>query len=76
MQAALAEGDTKTLEFEAHGLAGSCGVLGVIRMRLQCLELEQLAGRGALAQVPAAIDEVIHCLEEARPVLTEAAGRS
>lgn len=76
MQAALAAADMKTLEFEAHGLAGSCGVLGVIRMRICCLELEQLASRGASAQVPTAIDEVIHRLEEARPILTEAARRT
>ncbi|KFE67664.1 Hpt domain-containing protein [Hyalangium minutum] len=76
MQAALAAADLKTLEFEAHGLAGSCGVLGVIRMRICCLELEQLASRGAQEQVPAAIDEVILRLEEARPILTEAARRT
>lgn len=75
MQAALAAADMKALEFDAHGLAGSCGVLGVIRMRICCLELEQLASQGALAQAPAAMEAVIRSLEEARPVLTEAARR-
>lgn len=75
MRAALAAGDGAALEFEAHGLAGSCGVLGVLRLRARCRELEELARQGALAQAPAALDEVIRCLEEASPVLTEAARR-
>ena len=75
MRAALEARDMAALEFESHGLAGSCGVLGVIRMRICCLELEELARRGALAQAPAALDEVIRCLEDARPILTDAAGR-
>jgi len=75
MRAALEAGDKGALEFEAHGLAGSCGVLGVVRMRARCRELEELARQGALAQAPAALDEVIRSLDEARPVLTEAARR-
>ena len=75
MQAALEAEDMAALEFESHGLAGSCGVLGVIRMRISCLELEELARRKALAQAPGALDEVIRCLEEARPILNDAARR-
>lgn len=73
MEAALLAGDAAALEFEAHGLAGSCGVLGVFRLRLRCRELEQLAKQGALAQAPAALDEVKRSLAEASPVLLEAA---
>jgi HPt (histidine-containing phosphotransfer) domain-containing protein len=73
MRAALAEGDAEALEFEAHRLAGSCGVLGVIRLRLRCRELEELAHQGALAQAAAALDEVGRGLDEASPVLAEAA---
>ncbi len=75
MQAALTAGDAAALEFEAHGLAGSCGVLGVLRLRIRCRELEELARQGALAQARAALEEVIRCLQEASPVLTEAARR-
>jgi HPt (histidine-containing phosphotransfer) domain-containing protein len=75
MRAALEAGDTAALEFESHGLAGSCGVLGVIRMRICCLELEELARRGALALAPAALDQVIRSLEEATPILNDAARR-
>jgi HPt (histidine-containing phosphotransfer) domain-containing protein len=75
MRSALAAGDAAALEFEAHGLVGSCGVLGVLRTRTRCRELEELARQGALARASAALDEVIRCLEEASPVLTEAARR-
>jgi HPt (histidine-containing phosphotransfer) domain-containing protein len=75
MRTALAAADADALEFEAHGLAGSCGVLGVFRMSTRCRELEELARRGALSQAPAALDAVIHSLEEASPVLAEAARR-
>jgi HPt (histidine-containing phosphotransfer) domain-containing protein len=75
MRAALEAGDSTTLEFEAHGLAGSCGVLGVIRMRLCCLELETLVRQGSLAKAPTALEQVIRSLEEATPVLHEAARR-
>ena len=75
MRAALAAGDAAALEFEAHGLAGSCGVLGVTRMRTRCRALEELARQGNLAQAPAALDAVIRSFEEASPVLAEAARR-
>lgn len=75
MQAALRAGDAAALEFEAHGLAGSCGVLGVLRLRARCRELEQLARQGALAQAAASLEEVHRRLSEASPVLLAAARR-
>jgi HPt (histidine-containing phosphotransfer) domain-containing protein len=76
MQAALTAGDAAALAFEAHGLAGSCGVLGVLRLRIRCRELEELALQGALGKASAALDEVHRGLAEAGPVLLEAARRS
>jgi HPt (histidine-containing phosphotransfer) domain-containing protein len=75
MQAALTAGDAAALAFEAHGLAGSCGVLGVLRLRIRCRDLEELALKGALGQASAALDEVNRSLAEAGPVLREAARR-
>lgn len=75
MQAALTAGDAAVLEFEAHGLAGSCGVLGVLRLRICCRDVEEFAKKGELEKASAALDEVNRSLVEARPVLLEAARR-
>jgi len=75
MQAALTAGDAAALEFEAHGLAGSCGVLGVLRLRIRCRDVEELAKKGELGKASAALDEVNRSLTEARPLLLEAARR-
>jgi histidine phosphotransfer protein HptB len=73
MRNALEAGDGAALAHEAHTLVGSCGVLGMFRLRLHCRELEALAFQGALKEAAAALDEVSRRLDEAIPVLTEAA---
>ncbi|MBN1205842.1 MAG: Hpt domain-containing protein [Myxococcaceae bacterium] len=73
MRKALAAGDRGVLALEAHTLVGSCGMLGLFRMRVRCRELEALAYEGAPAEAAATLEEVSRCFEEASPVLTEAA---
>ncbi len=75
MRAALAAGDAEALELEAHSLVGSCGALGVLRMRVSCQGLEVLAQRRHLAHAATALEEVSRAFDEAQPVLTEAAQR-
>jgi HPt (histidine-containing phosphotransfer) domain-containing protein len=75
MRNALAAQNGEALALEAHTLVGSCGLLGVFRMRLQCRELEALAHQGALEEAATILDEVVRRFDEARPLLVEAAQR-
>jgi HPt (histidine-containing phosphotransfer) domain-containing protein len=73
MRAALAAGDAAGLELEAHSLVGSCGALGVLRMRVSCQGLEALAHQGTLGPAAASLEQVARDFDEASPVLSEAA---
>jgi HPt (histidine-containing phosphotransfer) domain-containing protein len=74
IRAALEAQDAAALELEAHSLVGSCGALGVMRMRASCQGLEALAHQGNLgASSAAAVEQVARDFEEARPALTQAA---
>lgn len=50
MRAALRTGDAALLESAAHNLKGSAGLLGALALAERCRQLEQLAGRGAVAE--------------------------
>ena len=43
MPGGAARGEADQLAHEAHGLATSCGMFGMMRMRLHCKALENLA---------------------------------
>jgi HPt (histidine-containing phosphotransfer) domain-containing protein len=58
MREALASGDAKVVEREAHSLKGSCGALGAVELLELCAELERLARRGDLSDAPARIDGI------------------
>lgn len=74
MRAALEAGDAAALELEAHSLVGSCGALGVLRMRTSCQDLEALAHQGKLGPAAtSAVEQVARDFDEASPALTQAA---
>ena len=69
MRALLTVGDAVTLAHEAHGLASSSGMFGMMRVRLHCKELENLvrdAGTGGAGPLLCALEQ---SFEEARPLL-------
>jgi len=65
----LASGLAGPLANEAHGLATSSGMFGMMRMRLVCKRLENLAREEGLAGAEALVSEVETCFAEARPLL-------
>jgi histidine phosphotransfer protein HptB len=75
MREFLAAGSASQLENEAHGLASSCGMFGMMRMYLGCKELENLVRTQGLVE---AAGELLAGLEqsfkEARPLLMAALG--
>ena len=65
----LARGDANQLAHEAHGLATSCGMFGMMRMRLRCKALENLARSSGLKGAEELLSQVEQEFREARPLL-------
>ena len=65
----LAAGKCEQLAGEAHGLATSCGMFGMMRVRLACKALENRLRGESPRGVEALIAEVERAYAEARPLL-------
>jgi HPt (histidine-containing phosphotransfer) domain-containing protein len=75
MRELLAAGNASQLANEAHGLASSCGMFGMMRMRLGCKALENLVrAQGLVAEAGELLAALEHSFEEARPLLVAALG--
>jgi HPt (histidine-containing phosphotransfer) domain-containing protein len=70
MRALLASGSASPLAHEAHGLASSSGMFGMMRMRMDCKELENLVrAQGTVAAAGDLLARAERSFEEARPLL-------
>ncbi|MGZ3460778.1 MAG: Hpt domain-containing protein [Archangium sp.] len=69
MRELLAKGDADQLAHEAHGLATSCGMFGMMRTRLRCKALENLARGPGLEGAGELLSLVEQAFREARPLL-------
>jgi HPt (histidine-containing phosphotransfer) domain-containing protein len=69
MRTQLAAGDARGLDFEVHGLVGSSGALGLMRLYGHAQALELLARGGTLEGAEALLTEVERAFEEARIAL-------
>ncbi|WP_434382819.1 Hpt domain-containing protein [Melittangium boletus] len=65
----LLEGNAARLANEAHGLATSSGMFGMMRVRLLCKSLENLVRGSGLEGAEALILQVERAFTEARPLL-------
>ncbi|ATB28063.1 Hpt domain-containing protein [Melittangium boletus] len=65
----LASGNAGQLANEAHGLATSSGMFGMMRVRLLCKTLENLARDSGLEGAETLVAQVEHSFAEARPLL-------
>ncbi|WP_309890359.1 Hpt domain-containing protein [Archangium sp.] len=69
MRALMTSGDATTLAHEAHGLASSSGMFGMMRVRAHCKALENLVrGEGTGSAAPL-LSELEQAFEEAHPLL-------
>jgi histidine phosphotransfer protein HptB len=75
MRELLAAGSAIQLANEAHGLASTCGMFGLMRMRMGCKELENLVrAQGLVSAAGALLDGLERSFEEGRPLLVAALG--
>jgi HPt (histidine-containing phosphotransfer) domain-containing protein len=69
MRELLAAGNASQLAHEAHGLATSSGMFGMMRVRQHCKALENLARGSTLEGAEALLAQVEQSYAEARPLL-------
>jgi histidine phosphotransfer protein HptB len=69
MRTLLSSGDAVTLASEAHGLASSSGMFGMMRVRVHCKALESLVRSEGLAGAGPILAELEHAYSEASPLL-------
>lgn len=69
MRELLAERNASQLAHEAHGLATSSGMFGMMRVRQYCKALENLARSPGLEGAEALLAQVEQAYAEARPLL-------
>jgi HPt (histidine-containing phosphotransfer) domain-containing protein len=69
MREFLAEGNARQLAHEAHGLATSSGMFGMMQVRLHCKALENLARGPRLEGAGELLAAVERAYAEARPLL-------
>ncbi len=69
MRALLAEGNAPVLANEAHGLATSSGMFGLMRVRMGCKALENLARTGSTAGAGELLSQVEWAFGEDRRLL-------
>ena len=75
MREMLASGSASLLAHEAHGLASSSGMFGMMRMRMGCKELENLVRvQGTVAAAGELLARLERSFEEARPLLMATLG--
>jgi HPt (histidine-containing phosphotransfer) domain-containing protein len=75
MRELLASGSASQLAHEAHGLASSSGMFGMMRMRMSCKELENLVrAQGTVAAAGEVLARLERSFEEARPLLMATLG--
>jgi HPt (histidine-containing phosphotransfer) domain-containing protein len=65
----LAAGNATLLANEAHGLATASGMFGMMRVRLHCKALENLARGSGLEGADGLLTQVEQSFAEARPLL-------
>ncbi|MFY0529151.1 Hpt domain-containing protein [Archangium gephyra] len=69
MRELLATGNASQLAHEAHGLATSSGMFGMMRVRQHCKALENLARESGLQGAGELLAQVEQAYAEARPLL-------
>ncbi len=69
MRELLTAGDAHTLAHEAHGLATSSGMFGMMRMRVRCKALENLARAQGTSGAGPILAELEQAFVEAQPLL-------
>ncbi len=69
MKELLAARNSHQLASEAHGLATSSGMFGMMRVRQHCKALENLARGSSLEGAEGLLTQVEHAYAEARPLL-------
>jgi HPt (histidine-containing phosphotransfer) domain-containing protein len=69
LRKAIMAGDSRAVARHAHGLRGSSGNLGALRMVQTCATIEALAGEDDLASARELIDGLIEEYDRARAVL-------
>jgi HPt (histidine-containing phosphotransfer) domain-containing protein len=69
MRALMCSGDAMTLAHEAHGLASSSGMFGMMRVRMHCKALENLVRDTGTGGVGPLLFELERSFEEAQPLL-------
>lgn len=74
MRELLATGNAAQLANEAHGLATSSGMFGMMRVRMHCKALENLARGPRLDGANELLCEVERAYQEARPLLMAQVG--
>ena len=65
----MEDGDSSTIEQEAHALKGSCGNMGAWCMAELCAELQEAGATGELASAPELLERLEAELERVRPAL-------
>lgn len=74
MRALIATGDAAQLAHEAHGLATSSGMFGMMRVRMHCKALENLARGPRLDGAAELLSAMAREYQEARPLLMAQVG--
>lgn len=69
MRALMTSGDAATLAHEAHGLASSSGMFGMMRVRMHCKALENLVRDEGTGGAGPLLCELERSFEEAQPLL-------
>ncbi|HEX8826137.1 MAG TPA: Hpt domain-containing protein [Archangium sp.] len=69
MRALLSSGDAATLANEAHGLASSSGMFGLMRVRVHCKALENFVRDEGLADAGPLLADLERAYLEAQPLL-------
>jgi two-component system, sensor histidine kinase and response regulator len=69
LRKAVEDGDSSTIEQEAHALKGSCGNMGAWRMAELCAELQEAGASGELASAPELLERLEAEFERVRPAL-------
>ncbi len=69
MRELLTAGDAHTLAHEAHGLATSSGMFGMMRLRVRCKTLENLARAQGTSDAGQIMVELEQAFVEAQPLL-------
>jgi two-component system sensor histidine kinase BarA len=79
LHAGLANGDASALGRAAHGLKGSSGNFGAMRMQVLCAEIERLSRAGQLAGLAPLVTRIEHeyalVAERLAEAMVEAAGQ-